>query len=143
LGQFVDKEVHLLEIARINFVPNRNAVVRFNEGMKRRQFMAGSAVFVANSVCFARAGFASPSALWQDQAVVVSESQLKGLLQGWLDAFNADMPSAYRAFIGEYLPDGLPYLDDDLAVRDVSGGFQLLRTEAHCAESDHRLGKRS
>ncbi len=51
------------------------------------------------------------------------------LLQGWLAGFNADDSTSYRAFIAKYLPDGLPYIDDDLAVRDVSGGFQLLRSE--------------
>ena len=75
----------------------------------------------------ARAGVASQSALGQDPTI--SAAQLTTLLQGWLDAFNADTPSAYRTFITKYLPDGLPYIDDDLAVRDVSGGFQLLRTE--------------
>jgi D-alanyl-D-alanine carboxypeptidase len=95
--------------------------------MKRRQFLAGSTVFAANSVLFARAGFASHLALPQDQAL--SEMQLKGLLEGWLGAFNADSPSPYRAFITEYMPDGLPYIDDDFALRDVSGGLQLLRSE--------------
>jgi D-alanyl-D-alanine carboxypeptidase len=96
-------------------------------GMKRRRFLAGSTFLAANSMLFSRRAFAGYYALWQDQAI--SETQLNGLLQGWLNAFNADQPSAYRAFIAEYLPDGLPYLDDDLAVRDVSGGFELLRSE--------------
>ena len=89
--------------------------------MKRRQFLAGSTIFAANSMLFPREGFAGHSALWKDQAI--SETQLNGLLRGWLDAFNADTPSAYRAFIAEYLPDGLPYLDDDLAVRAGDGGM--------------------
>jgi D-alanyl-D-alanine carboxypeptidase len=55
------------------------------------------------------------------------------LLQKWIDAFNADDSTSYRAFITRYLPDGLPYIDDDLAVRDVSGGFQLLRSEITAA----------
>jgi len=95
--------------------------------MKRRQFLAGSTAFAANSVLFAHAGFTSHTALSQDKAL--SETQLNSLLEGWLGAFNADSASPYRAFITEYMPDGLPYIDDDLAVRDVSGGLQLLRSE--------------
>jgi len=66
-------------------------------------------------------------ALWPDPQL--SDTQLTALLQSWLDAFNADDATSYRAFITKYLPDGLPYIDDDLAVRDVSGGFELLRSE--------------
>jgi hypothetical protein len=67
------------------------------------------------AMLLARRGFASSRSLWQDQRL--SETQLTGLLQSWLDAFNADNPTSYRAFITKYLPDGLPYIDDDLAVR--------------------------
>jgi D-alanyl-D-alanine carboxypeptidase len=95
--------------------------------MKRRRFLSCSAVLAANSVLLSRQAFAGPHALWEDQGV--TEAQLKGFLQGWLNAFNADQSSVYRAYIAEYLADGLPYLDDDLAVRDASGGFELLRTE--------------
>ena len=95
--------------------------------MNRRRFLAVSAFLAAPSILLTRRGFASSHVLWQDQQL--SETQLTALLQSWLDAFNADNPTSYRAFITKYLPDGLPYIDDDLAVRDASGGFQLLRSE--------------
>jgi D-alanyl-D-alanine carboxypeptidase len=95
--------------------------------MNRRKFMAASAFLAAQSTVLARTGFASARAPDRDQQL--SQTQLTALLQGWLDAFNADDATSYRAFITKYLPDGLPYLDDDLAVRDASGGFDLLRTE--------------
>jgi D-alanyl-D-alanine carboxypeptidase len=95
--------------------------------MNRREFLAVSAILAARSMLLTRRGFASSRVLWQDQQL--TETQLTALLQSWLDAFNADNPASYRAFITKYLPDGLPYIDDDLAVRDVSGGFQLLRSE--------------
>jgi D-alanyl-D-alanine carboxypeptidase len=95
--------------------------------MNRRKFMAVSALLTAPSILHPRAGFAMSRALWPDPQL--SDVQLTTLLHGWLDAFNADDATSYRAFIAKYLPDGLPYLDDDLAVRDASGGFDLLRTE--------------
>jgi D-alanyl-D-alanine carboxypeptidase len=95
--------------------------------MNRRKFLAVSAALTASSMLLTRGGFTSSCALWQDQQL--SETQLTALLLSWLDAFNADNPTSYRAFITKYFPDGLPYIDDDLAVREASGGFQLLRSE--------------
>jgi D-alanyl-D-alanine carboxypeptidase len=95
--------------------------------MNRREFLVFSALVAAPSMLRSRSGLAGSQVL--SQAPQLSELQLNALLQGWLDAFNSDDTASYRAFIAKYLPDGLPYIDDDLAVRDVSGGFQLLRTE--------------
>jgi D-alanyl-D-alanine carboxypeptidase len=95
--------------------------------MNRRRFLALSAFVAAPSLLLARRGFASPRGLWQDQQL--SAAKLTALLQSWLDAFNADNSTSYRGFITKYLPDGLPYIDDDLAVRDISSGLQLLRSE--------------
>ena len=95
--------------------------------MNRRKFMAVSALLAAPSILLPRSGFATSRGVWTDPQV--SDAQLIALLHGWLDAFNADDATSYRAFIAKYLPDGLPYLDDDLAVRDATGGFDLLRTE--------------
>jgi D-alanyl-D-alanine carboxypeptidase len=94
--------------------------------MNRREFLALSAALAATSLLTRRA-VARSLILGQDKQL--SQTQLTALLQAWLDAFNADNPTSYRAFITKYLPDGLPYLDDDLAVRDVSGGLELLRSE--------------
>ena len=84
-------------------------------------------MLAGNYLLLPRRALASHEILRLDQGL--SDSQLNGLLQGWLSAFNADQSSEYRAFIAEHIPEGLPYLDDDLAVRDVSGGFELLRSE--------------
>jgi len=89
--------------------------------------MAVSALLAAPSILLPRTAFARSPGLWHDQQL--SDAQLTAWLQSWLDAFNADNATSYRAFIAKYLPDGLPYIDDDLAMRDVSGGLQLLRTE--------------
>ena len=99
--------------------------------MNRRKFLAVSAALAAPSMLLSNRAVASSRVLWEDQPV--SETQLAALLQSWLDAFNADNATSYRAFITRYLPDGLPYIDDDLAVRDVSGGLQLLRSELTAA----------
>jgi len=95
--------------------------------MNRRKFMAVFVLLAGPSILDPRAGFAMSRALWPDPQL--SDAQLTALLHGWLDAFNADDATSYRTFIAKYLPDGLPYLDDDLAVRDASGGLDLLRTE--------------
>ncbi len=95
--------------------------------MNRRAFLAASAALATTSMLLTGRGGASSLVPEQDQRL--SAAQLTGWLQRWLDVFNSENPTAYRAFITKYLPDGLPYIDDDLAVRDVSGGFELLRSE--------------
>jgi D-alanyl-D-alanine carboxypeptidase len=84
-------------------------------------------MLTANYLLLPRQALAGHDIMRQDQGL--TDAQLNSLLQGWLSAFNADQSSAYRTFIAEHIPEGLPYLDDDLAVRDVSGGFELLRSE--------------
>lgn len=51
-------------------------------------------------------------------------------LDRWLAAFNHPDPAVYPAFVQAHLPALLPYLDEDLAVREASGGVVLLRAEA-------------
>lgn len=51
-------------------------------------------------------------------------------LQRWLAAFNAPGASVYPDFVARHIPGLLPYLDEDLAVREASGGLVLLRSEA-------------
>lgn len=50
-------------------------------------------------------------------------------LTRWLDAFNAVDASVYPDFVRTHIPTLVPYLDDDLALREASGGFTLLRRE--------------
>lgn len=50
-------------------------------------------------------------------------------LDRWLAAFNSDRADAYAAFVRAYIPTLVPYLDDDLGLREASGGFSLLRHE--------------
>lgn len=50
-------------------------------------------------------------------------------LDRWLEAFNSRRASAYAEFVRAYLPALVQYIDDDLAVREASGGFVLLKSE--------------
>jgi CubicO group peptidase (beta-lactamase class C family) len=50
-------------------------------------------------------------------------------LARWLAAFNDAHGSTYAAFVREHVPTLVPYLDDDLGLREASGGFVLLRSE--------------
>jgi len=84
--------------------------------MDRRDFLIGSgglAAFGSSGPSLARSATASSAS---------------ALLGRWLSAFNAVDPDTYRQFIKSTMPDALAYVDDDLAVRDASGGFELLRT---------------
>jgi D-alanyl-D-alanine carboxypeptidase len=54
----------------------------------------------------------------------------KKWLQRWLAAFNSARAAVYADFVRAHIPTLLPYLDDDLSVREASGGFILLRSEA-------------
>lgn len=50
-------------------------------------------------------------------------------LARWLTAFNSALASVYAAFVREHVPTLVSYLDDDLGLREASGGFILLRSE--------------
>lgn len=54
---------------------------------------------------------------------------LTSWLQRWLRAFNETDLRTYRRFVEHFAPSALPYVDDDLAVREVTGGFVLLGTQ--------------
>lgn len=84
--------------------------------MNRRDFMAGSILLGA--------GF-SASGAWSDD--LAGDEPARVWFRRWLAVFNGDDPAAYRAFIQAHLPDALPYADEDLATREASGGFVLLR----------------
>jgi CubicO group peptidase (beta-lactamase class C family) len=51
-------------------------------------------------------------------------------LSQWLAAFNDPDAAAYPSFVRRHIPGLLPYLDEDLAVREASGGLDLLRSES-------------
>ncbi|MFL6601764.1 MAG: serine hydrolase domain-containing protein [Steroidobacteraceae bacterium] len=50
-------------------------------------------------------------------------------LARWLAAFNSARASTYAAFVRAHMPSLVPYLDEDLGVRETAGGFILLRSE--------------
>ncbi|HYC97467.1 serine hydrolase domain-containing protein [Brevundimonas sp.] len=50
-------------------------------------------------------------------------------LDRWLAAFNDPDLHVYQRFIQANAPAVIPYLDDDLAVREATGGFELLTSE--------------
>jgi D-alanyl-D-alanine carboxypeptidase len=50
-------------------------------------------------------------------------------LARWLAAFNSARASIYSEFVNEHIPTLSTYLDDDLGLREASGGFILLRSE--------------
>lgn len=80
----------------------------------RRGFL-GAALALA---CFPRSATAARAAL-----------EPRRWLARWLAAFNSGRLSDYAAFVREHVPTLVPYLDDDLGVREASGGFILLRSE--------------
>lgn len=55
-------------------------------------------------------------------------------LRRWLTAFNDAGAATYPAFVKQHAPSLLPYLDEDLGVREASGGFVLLGSEAEDRE---------
>ena len=50
-------------------------------------------------------------------------------LHRWLAAFNDPDASAYPDFVRRNIPDLVPYLDEDLGMREASGGLVFLRSE--------------
>lgn len=82
--------------------------------MNRRTFLAGSAALAVASPQIARAAAPATPRSWLDR---------------WLAAFNAADLVTYAAFVKTHLPGLLPYLDDDLGLREATGGFDLLRAE--------------
>ena len=95
--------------------------------MTRRQLLLAAAMISVHPPLFAKNAFATDDPAKKPASV--SEERLQAILKGWLDAFNSSNPADYRAFITAYIPDGLPYIDDDFSIRDVSGGLQLIRSE--------------
>ena len=94
--------------------------------MTRRQLLMAATMFSVHRL-LATSVFATDDP--GKKPAPLSEVRLQAMLTRWLDAFNSSNPADYRAFISAYIPDGLPYIEDDLAIRDVSGGLQLIRSE--------------
>lgn len=47
----------------------------------------------------------------------------------WFKAFNGERLAGYARFVRAHVPTLVPFLDDDLGLRELSGGFTLLRSE--------------
>lgn len=58
------------------------------------------------------------------------EHRMGGWLERWLAAFNDRDLGVYKAFVTQTAPTVVPYVDDDLALREVTGGFELIEVEA-------------
>ncbi|PCC73725.1 CubicO group peptidase, beta-lactamase class C family [Nannocystis exedens] len=54
---------------------------------------------------------------------------LESWLERWLAAFNDPDLGVYARFVETLAPTVRPYVDDDLAVREVTGGFELLSAQ--------------
>jgi len=54
---------------------------------------------------------------------------LKSWLDRWLAAFNDTDLRVYKQFVETLAPSVRPYVDDDLSVREVTGGFELLTAQ--------------
>jgi len=87
--------------------------------MNRRGFVAGS-ILLGGGLGAGAGRCAEPASLAGDEPAKV-------WFRRWLAVFNGQDPTAYRAFIQARLPDALPYVDEDLATREASGGFTVLR----------------
>ncbi|WP_177233862.1 serine hydrolase domain-containing protein [Stigmatella erecta] len=85
--------------------------------MSRRELVAASLLLA----CAPRSGHPVRPAAW--------EATPGDWLEQWLAAFNDERASAYPDFVKAYIPALIPYLDDDLGLREATGGFTLLRHE--------------
>jgi D-alanyl-D-alanine carboxypeptidase len=85
--------------------------------LSRRSFIGAS---------LALAGFPRSSQVADATSAAIGP---KEWLVRWLAAFNSARARAYAAFVRAHIPSLVPYLDDDLGVRETAGGFILLRSE--------------
>jgi len=90
--------------------------------MRRREFVAGVA------------GAATSSGVARAQAGGEAD-RMRSWLKRWLAAFNDADLAVYQAFVTRTAPSVVPYLDDDLSVREISGGFDLIAVETATAGS--------
>ncbi len=68
------------------------------------------------------------SAILPSSALATSaeEAMLRAWLDRWLLAFNDPDLRTYKAFVERNAPTVVPYVNDDLSVREVTGGCELL-----------------
>lgn len=83
--------------------------------MRRREFMAGIA------------GAAAPLGI--ARGATPEADRMRAWLSRWLAAFNDADLAVYQAFVTRVAPTVVPYLDDDLSVREISGGVELIEVE--------------
>lgn len=62
-------------------------------------------------------------------AATADETRLRAWLDRWLQAFNDPDLRVYKAFVERNAPTVVPYVDDDLSVREVTGGCEVLSVE--------------
>ncbi|MDI3288716.1 serine hydrolase domain-containing protein [Polyangium sp. 15x6] len=63
------------------------------------------------------------------KAAVDPPPVLESWLERWLAAFNDPDLGVYKRFVETLAPTVRPYVDDDLAVREITGGFELLSSQ--------------
>jgi D-alanyl-D-alanine carboxypeptidase len=94
----------------------RTTSKKANSDATRRHFVVGA---LALTCC--------PKLTCATDATSASESE--EWLTQWLAAFNSTRAQAYADFVRAHVPALVPYLDDDLGLREAAGGFVLLRSE--------------
>lgn len=62
-------------------------------------------------------------------AASADEAMLRAWLDRWLLAFNDPDLRTYKTFVERHAPTVVPYVDDDLSVREVTGGCELLSAQ--------------
>lgn len=67
--------------------------------------------------------------------------RMRRWLRRWLAAFNDADPGVYKTFVTRTAPTVLPYVDDDLSVRETTGGFELVGVETATPDSITALVK--
>lgn len=88
--------------------------------MNRRELILAAAVLTYG---------AGPALAREARVSPAGEADLRVWLERWLAAFNADDVRVYRDFVEAHAPSVAPYLDEDLGVRESTGGFELLGYE--------------
>jgi len=70
-----------------------------------------------------------PASVIRAQVAIPATASPAQWLTRWLAAFNSARASTYADFVRAHIPTLVPYLDDDLALREASGGVTVLRSE--------------
>lgn len=89
--------------------------------MRRRDLFLAASLAVA-----AKGAYGQPGA---------APDLMRTWLERWLVAFNDADLAVYKAFVARTAPAMLAYVDDDLSVRETTGGLDLLAVETATADS--------